>query len=121
MKCAITSAAVSACWLRLTVVNRPPPASANGSRSDFQLIADTNRDLGQAVAARVFREDLYARLNLRTFSLPGLADRHEVFRQKVARVVGSGGCIDRPLRMPVTTPKYLTLLRRGLITSLFSA
>ena len=47
------------------------------SSSDFQLIAGTNSDLGQAVAHGAFREDLYARLNLWTFALPGLADRRE--------------------------------------------
>ncbi len=45
--------------------------------SEFQLIAGTNRELGEAVAAGAFREDLYARLNLWTFRLPGLADRRE--------------------------------------------
>lgn len=45
--------------------------------SDFQLIAGTNRDLGETVAAGGFRDDLYARLNLWTFRLPGLADRRE--------------------------------------------
>ena len=45
--------------------------------SDFQLIAGTNSDLGEAVARGAFREDLYARLNLWTFALPGLADRRE--------------------------------------------
>ena len=53
---------------------------AGGDReveSDFQLIAGTNRDLQVAVAQGRFREDLFARLNLWTYRLPGLADRME--------------------------------------------
>jgi transcriptional regulatory protein RtcR len=45
--------------------------------SDFQLIAGTNRDLRADVAAGRFREDLFARVNLWTYELPGLAQRHE--------------------------------------------
>lgn len=45
--------------------------------SDFQLIAGTHRDLRQWVAEGRFREDLYARINLWTFALPGLAARPE--------------------------------------------
>ena len=45
--------------------------------SDFQLIAGTNRDLGHAVHAGTFREDLLARINLWTYRLPGLRDRIE--------------------------------------------
>ena len=54
-----------------------PVGSDKESASDFQLIAGTNRNLGEAVAAGAFREDLYARLNLWTFQLPGLAERRE--------------------------------------------
>ena len=54
-----------------------PVGSDKESASDFQLIAGTNRSLGEAVAAGAFREDLYARLNLWTFQLPGLAERRE--------------------------------------------
>lgn len=45
--------------------------------SDFQLIAGTHRDLRGRVAEGLFREDLFARINLWTFELPGLAGRRE--------------------------------------------
>jgi transcriptional regulatory protein RtcR len=45
--------------------------------SDFQLIAGTHRDLRQWVSEGKFREDLYARINLWTFNLPGLTSRTE--------------------------------------------
>lgn len=45
--------------------------------SDFQLLAGTNRDLGEAVAQGRFRDDLLARINLWTFALPGLRHRLE--------------------------------------------
>ena len=54
-----------------------PVGADREAESDFQLIAGTNRDLAQSVADGTFREDLYARLNLWTFALPGLAQRRE--------------------------------------------
>ena len=54
-----------------------PVGADKEASSDFQLLAGTNSDLGEAVARGAFREDLYARLNLWTFALPGLADRRE--------------------------------------------
>jgi transcriptional regulatory protein RtcR len=54
-----------------------PVGADKESSSDFQLIAGTNCELGAAVAAGRFRDDLYARLNLWTFTLPGLRDRVE--------------------------------------------
>lgn len=55
----------------------PPVGSDKDAESDFQLIAGTNRDLQDAVAAGRFRDDLLARLNLWTYRLPGLAERPE--------------------------------------------
>ena len=52
-----------------------PVGSDREVESDFLLIAGTNSDLAQSVREGDFREDLYARLNLWTFKLPGLADR----------------------------------------------
>jgi transcriptional regulatory protein RtcR len=54
-----------------------PFGSDREAESDFQLIAGTHRDLRQWVADGRFREDLYARINLWTFELPGLAGRPE--------------------------------------------
>ncbi|GAB6141253.1 RNA repair transcriptional activator RtcR [Methylosoma difficile] len=54
-----------------------PVGSDKESGSDFQLIAGTNRDLRGEVRNGRFREDLFARINLWTYQLPGLADRQE--------------------------------------------
>lgn len=45
--------------------------------SDFQLIAGTHRDLRTAVQEGTFRADLLARIDLWSFTLPGLAERPE--------------------------------------------
>ena len=54
-----------------------PLGSDDEAHSDFQLIAGTNRGLFAAVSQGRFREDLLARINLWTFSLPGLRNRSE--------------------------------------------
>ncbi len=54
-----------------------PMGADKAVQSDFQLIAGTNRDLRAQVAAGKFRDDLLARINLWTFTLPSLAERRE--------------------------------------------
>jgi len=54
-----------------------PLGSDREAHSDFQLICGTNRDLLAAVRDGHFREDLLARINLWTFTLPGLRNRPE--------------------------------------------
>lgn len=54
-----------------------PMGSDREVTSDFQLLAGTNRNLQQEVAAGRFRADLLARINVWHFELPGLAQRPE--------------------------------------------
>jgi transcriptional regulatory protein RtcR len=54
-----------------------PVGSDREVKVDFQLLAGTNRDLGERVAQGRFREDLLARINLWSFRLPGLRERPE--------------------------------------------
>ena len=46
-------------------------------KSDFQLIAGTTTDLTELVAQGQFREDLLSRINMWSYTLPGLKDRRE--------------------------------------------
>jgi len=54
-----------------------PLGADSEMKSDFQLIAGTNRDLASRVQSGEFREDLLSRINLWTFELPALRDRPE--------------------------------------------
>lgn len=61
-----------------------PFGSDKEAASDFQLIAGTHRDLRQWVQEGRFREDLFARINLWSFDLPGLAQRREDIEPNLA-------------------------------------
>jgi transcriptional regulatory protein RtcR len=54
-----------------------PVGADTEARSNFQLIAGTNRDLRQRVRTGDFREDLLARIDTWTFRLPSLRERPE--------------------------------------------
>ena len=54
-----------------------PVGSDREVKSEFVLVAGTNKDLEVEAEAGRFRADLLARINLWTFRLPGLAERVE--------------------------------------------
>jgi DNA-binding NtrC family response regulator len=45
--------------------------------ADFRVIAATNRNLEEAIKTKIFREDLYYRLNVISFEMPPLRSRKE--------------------------------------------
>ncbi|MDA8453884.1 RNA repair transcriptional activator RtcR [Acidovorax sp. GBBC 3334] len=68
-----------------------PMGSDREVESDFQLIAGTNRDLRVEVAHGRFREDLFARINLWSYQLPGLAQRPEDIEPNVDHLLARAG------------------------------
>ncbi|WP_462388456.1 RNA repair transcriptional activator RtcR [Acidovorax sp. Q11] len=68
-----------------------PLGSDREVESDFQLVAGTNRDLRNEVAAGRFREDLFARINLWSYVLPGLAQRPEDIEPNVEHLLVRAG------------------------------
>lgn len=51
--------------------------SLTPQRIDVRVVAATNKDLRKAIAARVFREDLFYRLSMVEIQVPSLAERME--------------------------------------------
>ncbi|MFO7838430.1 MAG: sigma-54 dependent transcriptional regulator [Desulfosalsimonadaceae bacterium] len=51
--------------------------SGQSIKVDVRILAATNKDLEEAIAAGIFRKDLYWRLNVISLNLPALAERSE--------------------------------------------
>src|ERR1700722_5256504 len=68
-----------------------PLGSDREVKSDFQLIAGTNRDLPATVRQGRFREDLLSRINMWTFTLPGLRLQPDVTEPSFQVVIDQFG------------------------------
>jgi transcriptional regulatory protein RtcR len=68
-----------------------PMGSDMETASDFQLIAGTNKDLSVEVKAGRFREDLFSRINMWSYTLPKLMDRTEDIEPNVVYMTGKLG------------------------------
>ncbi len=75
---------------------------------DMRLVAATNRDLGEAIKANQFRQDLYYRINTITVSLPPLRERREDIRLLAPHFLEQNAAYGKK----VLSPAALTCLDR---------
>jgi DNA-binding NtrC family response regulator len=74
-----------------------PVGSSRSLQSNFQLVAATNRGLGDMVRQGAFRGDLYYRLNVLRIAIPPLRERREDVPALVAHFLRE---IPRRIRVP---------------------
>jgi DNA-binding NtrC family response regulator len=80
-------------------------------QADIRVIAATNRDLGELVAAGRFREDLYYRLNVFPVRVPALRERIEDI-ELLARELCHRTCEKQGRSVPDFAPEAIELLGR---------
>ncbi|MBB4807717.1 DNA-binding NtrC family response regulator [Chryseobacterium defluvii] len=82
------------------------------SKSDFRLIAATNRDLENEIRQGNFREDLYFRLNVFEISLPPLRERKEDLKVLAKSFID---LFSHKLHLPAVqvTPEYYKTLEKN--------
>jgi two-component system nitrogen regulation response regulator GlnG len=76
---------------------------------DVRIVAATNQDLEAAVAKRVFREDLFYRLNVVTIHLPPLRDRREDIAALVSHFL-SAFAQEQRAAPKVVSPEAMTVM-----------
>ncbi|WP_370900639.1 sigma-54-dependent transcriptional regulator [Chryseobacterium gossypii] len=82
------------------------------SRSDFRLIAATNRNLGDEIKQGSFREDLYFRLNVFEITLPPLRERKEDLKALAKNFIDTF-CRKLHLTSVQVSPEYYKALEKN--------
>jgi two-component system response regulator GlrR len=77
---------------------------------DVRVIAATNRNLREEVAAKRFRSDLYYRLAVLHVKLPSLRERKSDLPALVDEVLTQLGVRDSPLAVPMRSKEFIDLL-----------
>lgn len=94
--------------LRVLQTGKVTPVGADKEiECDFRLVAATNCDLATEVAAGHFREDLYYRLNVISFSLPPLRDRKEDISAMASHFLSNSSFSPNAKRLSVATSRIL--------------
>ena len=77
---------------------------------DARIIAATNHDLASRIAAKLFRDDLYYRLNVVSLDLPPLRGRKDDIPLLVVRFLSRGEAIKDGRRPPELSQETMKLL-----------
>jgi two-component system response regulator PilR (NtrC family) len=98
----------------LRVLEEPeirPVGGVKAVRVDVRIVAATNREMAKAVADKLFREDLFYRLNVISVHLPPLRERHEdiplLVRHFLDKFAAAAGVEPKDI-----SPEALSLLER---------